>query len=60
MCCFCVFNVVVWFVCDLVCDGVWCECVCVCIFSCVLFVRFVSVVFEYGCVCLFGMYCVMM
>ena len=34
----CEFNVIVWFVCALVCDGVWC--VCACVFSCVLFVRF--------------------
>ena len=26
---FCVFNVNVWFVCALVCDGVWCGCACV-------------------------------
>ena len=49
-CCFCVFSVTVWFVCALVCDGVWC--VCVCVFYCIvcamcfllclnMFVRFV-------------------
>ena len=38
----CVFNVIVWYVCALVCDGVWCVCVRVCvIFMGVLFVRFV-------------------
>ena len=35
----CELDVIVWFVCALVCDGVWC--VCACVFSCVLFVRFV-------------------
>ena len=50
----CVFNVIVCFVCDLVCDGVWC--VCGCVMYCVLFVRFVSVVFE--CVCVFCLGCI--
>ena len=37
--CLCMFNVIVWFVRALVCDGVCC--VCACVFSCVLFVRLV-------------------
>ena len=37
----CVFNVLVWIVCALVCDGVWC--VCVCVFSCVLFLLFFKI-----------------
>ena len=32
-----VFDVIVWYVCALVCDSVWC--VCVCVMSCVLSVR---------------------
>ena len=28
------FNVIVWFVCALVCDGVWCVCAYVCAFLC--------------------------
>ena len=36
---FIVFSVTVWFVCVLVCDGVWCVCACACFI--VLFVRIV-------------------
>ena len=43
----CMFNVVVWFVCALVCDGVWRVCVRLCVFLCVVcavcFVMFESV-----------------
>ena len=35
-CCFCVVSVIVWFVCALVCDGVWCVCVRVRVFLCVV------------------------
>ena len=34
----CVFDVIVWFVCALVCGGIWWVCALVCV-SCVLFVR---------------------
>ena len=35
------FGVVVWLMCALACDGVWCVCVCMC--YCVVFVRVVLV-----------------
>ena len=46
----CKFTVVVWFVCALVRDGVWC--VCARVFSCVLFVRFVLLCSNMCVLCL--------
>ena len=47
-CCFCVFNVTVWIVCALVCDGVKCVCVRVRVLLCCLGELFSSL-FENVC-----------
>ena len=49
----CEITVIMWFVCALVCDVVWC--VCVCLFSCVLLVRFVLLCSN---LCVFRLECI--
>ena len=54
----CEFDVIVWYVCALVCDGVWCVCAFVCFLVCCVCGLFCCVRKDL-CV-LFGMFCVMM
>ena len=50
MCCMCVFNVIVWFVRALVCDGAWCVCACVCFIVLLMWL----ILLEYVCVFCLG------
>ena len=57
ICSFCAFNVVVWFVCALVCDSVWCVCVRLCAVVCVVCAVCFLRVSMCVCVCLGCLVC---
>ena len=51
----CVFNVIVWFVCASVCDGVWCLCASL-VMSGVMLYNVLCVVVAFLCLCVLFSY----